>query len=295
MSDTPKILDANNIAASINPESWMPLVKEYAMTYGVNIIGALLIFLIGKWVARRIVDITGKIMEKAKVDKTLVIFAKNILFSVFMAFVIIAALSSIGVQTASLAAVIAAAGLAVGLALQGSLANFASGVMIILFRPFKVGDYIEAAGVSGTVRDVSIFTTTLTTPDNKIIIVPNGNITGGVITNFSREEKRRVDFTFGIGYDDDIRKAKDVIRSVLTSDNRIHSDPDIFIGLSELGDNSVNLAVRIWANSADYWGVYFDTMEKVKLAFDENGISFPFPQRDVHIHNTQAASEKAAA
>lgn len=274
--------------ANLNPEAIMSVITVYGAKYGVNIIAALLIFFIGKWIAKRLVNVCGKLMGRAKVDETLIIFAKNIAYAILMTFVIIAALSKIGVQTASLAAVIAAAGLAVGLALQGSLSNFAAGVMIILFRPFKVGDFIDAAGVSGTVKDVSIFTSTLTTPDNKVIIVPNGSVTSGVITNFSREAKRRVDFTFGIGYDDDIRKAKDVIRGVLEADERVHKDPAVFIGLCELADSSVNFTVRAWTNSADYWGVYFDTMEKVKLALDENGITIPYPQRDVHVINAPA-------
>lgn len=283
-----------DIAANIDIEAWVPVVTEYAISYGTSIVGALLIFFIGKWIAKRLVNVVGKLMNRANVDKTLVIFTKNIVSAILMTFIVIAALSSVGIQTASLAAVIAAAGLAVGLALQGSLSNFASGVMIILFRPFKADDFIEAAGVSGTVKDVSIFTTTLNTADNKVIIVPNGSITGGVITNYSRESKRRVDFTFGISYDDDIRKAKDLLLSLLSQDSRIHQDPAPFVAVSELGDNSVNLVVRVWTDAANYWDVNFETIEKVKLEFDKNNISFPFPQRDVHVIGNINADKKAA-
>jgi small conductance mechanosensitive channel len=206
-----------------------------------------------------------------------------------MTFIIISALGALGVQTASFIAIIGAAGLAVGFALQGSLANFASGVMLIIFRPFKSGDYVEAGGTSGSVEAIQIFNTTLKTPDNKKVIVPNSQITGDKIVNYSAMDKRRIDLVFGIGYDDNIRQAKEILEKIITEDSRILKDPAPVIAVLELGDSSVNFAVRPWVNTADYWAVYFDITEKVKLTFDENNISIPYPQTDVHIHQVTAA------
>jgi small conductance mechanosensitive channel len=201
-----------------------------------------------------------------------------------MTFVIVAAIGTLGVQTTSFVAVLGAAGLAVGFALQGSLSNFAAGVMLIVFRPFKAGDYVEAGGTAGSVQEVSIFTTVMKTPDNKKVIIPNSQITGGSITNYSAMETRRVDMVFGIGYGDNIKQAKDTLEQILAADERILKDPAPTIAVSELADSSVNFVVRPWVKTADYWAVYFDLTEKVKLTFDEKGISIPFPQQDVHMH-----------
>ncbi|MEE4281082.1 MAG: mechanosensitive ion channel domain-containing protein, partial [Pseudomonadales bacterium] len=192
--------------------------------------------------------------------------------------------TQLGVKTSSLVAIIGAAGLAIGLALQGSLANFAGGVLILMFRPYKIGDFVDAQGISGTVSAIQIFNTIIKTPDNKVIIVPNGSISNGIITNFSAEETRRVDFVFGIGYNDDIAKTKETLKAIFAADERIFSDPEPFVVLSELADSSVNFTCRVWVNASDYWAVYFDTMEAVKLRFDAENISIPYPQRDVHMH-----------
>ncbi len=258
--------------------------QTLATEFGIDIIAALAIFIIGRWVANLITKGVRRLLERASVDATLVKFLSNIVRILLLIFVILAAIGQLGIQTTSLIAVLGAAGLAVGLALQGSLSNFAAGVLVIIFRPYKVGDYIEAAGVSGTVDEVQIFNTVMNTPDNKRIIVPNSQITSGIITNYSAHETRRVDFTFGIGYADDIDKAKGIIEEVLTSDERVLADPAPQIVVAELADSSVNIVARPWAKAADYWGLKFDVTETVKKRFDAEGISIPFPQRDVHVY-----------
>jgi small conductance mechanosensitive channel len=258
--------------------------QSLATEFGIDIIAALAIFIIGRWVANLITKGVRRLLERADVDSTLVKFLSNIVRILLLIFVILAAIGQLGIQTTSLIAVLGAAGLAVGLALQGSLSNFAAGVLVIIFRPYKVGDYIEAAGVAGTVDEVQIFNTVMNTPDNKRIIVPNSQITGGIITNYSAHETRRVDFTFGIGYADDIDKAKKIIEEVLTSDERVLEDPAPQIVVAELADSSVNIVARPWAKAADYWGLKFDVTETVKKRFDAEGISIPFPQRDVHVY-----------
>ena len=264
----------------MNPE----LLTTYAVEYGTAIIGAVLVFIIGKIIAKAITSFAKKVMNKGDMDETIVKFLGNIIYGILFAFVIIAALSQLGVETTSLAAIFAAAGLAIGLALQGSLSNFAAGVLIIAFRPFKVGDYVQIAGVEGDVEEVSIFTTTLNSKDNKTIIVPNGQVTDGVITNFTNQKIRRVDMVFGIGYGDDIKKAKEVLQSIIDDNAMILKDPGADIFVSELGDSSVNFTVRPWCNTDDYWDVYGDVHETVKLRFDAEGISIPFPQQDVYMH-----------
>jgi len=258
--------------------------QSLATEFGIDIIAALAIFIIGRWVANLITKGVRRLLERADVDSTLVKFLSNIVRILLLIFVILAAIGQLGIQTTSLIAVLGAAGLAVGLALQGSLSNFAAGVLVIIFRPYKVGDYIEAAGVAGTVDEVQIFNTVMNTPDNKRIIVPNSQITGGIITNYSAHETRRVDFTFGIGYADDIDKAKKIIEEVLTADERVLEDPAPQIVVAELADSSVNIVARPWAKAADYWGLKFDVTETVKKRFDAEGISIPFPQRDVHVY-----------
>lgn len=250
----------------------------------INIITAGVIFFVGKYLAKTIADLVAKTMTRRDTDPALISFARSLLHWAMLAFVVIAALSQLGIQTASFVAIIGAAGLAVGLALQGSLSNFAAGVLILIFKPFRIGHFITAGGESGTVKDISIFTTELVTPDNRQIIVPNASIMGGSITNVSAKDTRRVDMVFGIGYGDDIDKAKAALMDLIEKDERILKDPAPQVALSELGDSSVNFVVRPWVNAADYWAVKFDFTEAVKKRFDADGISIPFPQRDVHLY-----------
>jgi small conductance mechanosensitive channel len=261
----------------------------FGALYGTKIIGAIAILVLGRIGVGIFTAVITRLMQKGKVDVTLTKFVINISKITLMTFIIISALGALGVQTASFIAIIGAAGLAVGFALQGSLANFASGVMLIIFRPFKSGDYVEAGGTSGSVESIQIFNTTLKTPDNKMVIVPNSQITGDKIVNYSAMERRRIDMVFGIGYDDSIKRAREILERIISADERILKDPAPVIAVLELGDSSVNFAVRPWVNTSDYWAVYFDITEKVKLAFDENNISIPFPQRDIHIHQVSAA------
>jgi small conductance mechanosensitive channel len=233
-------------------------------------------------VIKILVGLAKKLMVKANVDNILVNFIASIISTVLLLFVVIASLNQLGVDTTSLIALIGAAGLAIGLALQGTLQNLASGVMLIIFRPFSDGDFVEAAGVSGVVEAIGIFTTTMRTGDNREIIVPNGEIFGGTITNYSKRATRRVDMVFGIGYDDDIKKAKEILNRILDEDDRILKDPAPLVAVAELADSSVNFNVRPWCATGDYWGVYFDVHEKVKLTFDAEGISIPYPQMDIH-------------
>lgn len=258
--------------------------KEFAMNYWPQALSGVLVLIFG-WMAAKIVRSTiAKLMRRAKVDETLVTFMTNLVYMGSMAFVFIIALGQFGINTTSFAAVIAAAGLAIGFALQGSLGNFAAGAMIIMLRPFKVGDYIEAAGTAGTVEAISVFATSLKTPDNKVVIIPNGSVTGGNIVNYSTKPQRRVDMVMGISYSDDIAKAKALFEKILADHPKVLADPAPKVAVQALADSSVNIVVRPWVNSADYWDVYFDITEQVKLGCDEAGISIPFPQRDVHLH-----------
>ncbi len=265
-------------------EKYLKIAEQYLTLYGMKVIGAVLILIVGLWLARKISNLFSKTLTKRNVDPTLVKFFTGFIRIGLVVFVIIAAVDQVGVATTSFVAVLGAAGLAVGLALQGSLSNFASGVMLIIFRPIKVGDYIEAGGQAGTVMEIGIFVTVLKSPDNKRIFVPNSGITAGNIVNYSVSDTRRVDMVFGIGYGDDIDKAKKVINDVLNSDSRILADPAPQVVVAALADSSVNFNVRPWVNSADYWGVYFDITEQIKKRFDAENISIPFPQRDVHLH-----------
>jgi len=269
--------------SSLSMETILTTIYQYLAQYGLKILGAIIIFLVGKWLAKIISQLTEKALIKAKIDKTLAKFARNLTNIGLLIFVVIAALASLGVETTQFAVVIGAAGLAVGLALQGSLANFASGFLMIIFRPFKVGDFIEASGIKGTVKEIQIFNTILNTPDNLRAIIPNAHVTGGNIINYTVNGKRRVDLVIGISYEDDLRKAKKIIEDTLASDPRVLQDPAPTVAVSELGDSSVNFVVRPWVAPADYWNVYFETTENVKLALDKNGITIPFPQRDVHM------------
>ena len=259
------------------------MVTTYVVPWAINIFFALAIFIVGRWVAKILIKLLRKGLGKADMDPILVNFVASIVSSLLLLFIIIASLNQLGVDTTSLIAIFGAAGLAIGLALQGSLQNFASGVMLIIFRPFKTGDFVEAGGTSGVVESISIFTTIMRTGDNREVIVPNGAIYSGTITNYSARETRRVDMVFGIGYGDDIKKAKQILQQVLDQDERLLKDPAALVAVGELADSSVNFNVRPWVKSADYWSVKFDLTEKVKLAFDENKISIPFPQMDVHM------------
>ena len=258
------------------------LIETYVLPWGINIVMALAIFIVGKFVVNILVNVAKKLMGKAKVDNILINFIASIIKTVLLLFVVIAALDQLGVDTTSMIALIGAAGLAIGLALQGTLQNLASGVMLIIFRPFSDGDFIEAAGVSGVVEQIGIFSITMRTGDNREIIVPHGEIYGGTITNNSRRDTRRVDMVFGIGYDDDLLKAKDIIKKILSEDERILADPAPAVVVGELADSSVNFNVRPWCKTSDYWGVYSDVHEKIKLTFDAEGISIPYPQMDIH-------------
>jgi small conductance mechanosensitive channel len=265
-------------------ENVIAKVQELISVFGLKILAAIAIFIVGRWIAKLIKNFTIKLMTKNKVDPTLVSFLGHVIYIALLTFIILAAIGQLGIQTTSFIAVIGAAGLAIGLALQGSLANFAAGVLMIIFRPFKVGDVIEAAGVLGTVEDIQIFTTQLKTPDNRAVIIPNAKITADNIINLTAKPTRRVDLVFGVSYSDNIDKVKDVIANVLSQDNRILKDPPPTIGLIEMSDSSVNFVVRPWVKPQDYWGVYFDTNETIKKRFDSEGITIPFPQRDVHIY-----------
>jgi len=259
------------------------ITEQYLIPWGINIAMALLIFFIGRLVVSMLVNLCSRLMLRTGMDEMLVRFLCSILRSVLLLFVIIAALSQLEVDTTSLVALLGAAGLAIGLSLQSSLGNFASGVMLIVFRPFAKGDFVEVAGTSGSVDEIGIFTTTLTTGDNKEVIVPNGAIYSSTITNYSARDTRRIDLVFGIGYDDDIRQAKTILNNLLQQDERIHAEPAPLVAVSELADSSVNFVVRPWVNSSDYWAVRYALTENVKLAFDAEGISIPYPQMDIHV------------
>ncbi len=268
----------------MNPELLDKIVELFTV-WGIKVLAALLILVIGRWIAKLITSVIRKLLEKREVAPMVVSFTSNIAYAVLLTFVVIAALGQLGIQTASFVAVLAAAGLAIGLALQGSLSNFAAGFLIVLFRPFRVGHYVEAAGVTGTVTDIHVFTTTFTTPDNKLVIIPNAQITGGNITNYSANDTRRVDLVIGVSYGDNLDKVRSVLVDVLNADNRVLKDPEPMIVVLELADSSVNFGVRPWVKTDDYWGAYFDLTETIKKRFDAEGISIPFPQNDVHLFN----------
>lgn len=269
-------------------ESIINDLKILATTYGLQIVGALVTIIIGLWFAKFFSNSIGKILTKRNIDATLSKFVVSVIKIGIIVFVFISAISQVGIQTASFVAVLGAAGLAVGFALQGSLSNLAAGVMLILFRQIKVGDFISGAGELGSIEEIGIFTTKLVTPDNKVIYIPNSSLIGNNITNFSEKETRRVDLVFGIGYGDDIDTARNIINELINADQRIMKDPAPFVAVSELADSSVNFVVRVWTDKADYWGVHFDLTEKVKKSFDAKGVSIPFPQRDVHIYQNTA-------
>ena len=259
--------------------------SENLVPYAYNFIAALVIFIVGKWLAKRISSMSASVFSK-KIDATVAHFIGNLINITILAFVVIAALDQLGVETTSIVAIVGAAGLAVGLALKDSLGNFAAGVMLIIFRPFKAGDYVEAGGAAGTVKEIRIFASVLTTPDNKVITVPNGAIMAGNIINYSQMPTRRVDMVVGVGYGSDLAQVKQVLSSILDADKRVLAEPKPVIAVSELADSSINLLVRPWVNSGDYWAVMWETTETIKNRFDQEGIEIPFPQVVVHTEKT---------
>ncbi|EGR5061144.1 TPA: small-conductance mechanosensitive channel MscS [Vibrio cholerae] len=264
--------------------TWLITNSDLLIQYGVNVISAILILFVGNIVVKAVAGSVAKVLRSKEMDKAVVEFIHGLVRYTLFIIVLIAALSRIGVQTASVVAVLGAAGLAVGLALQGSLSNFAAGVLIVAFRPFKAGDYVEIAGVAGSVDSILIFQTVLKTPDNKMVVVPNSAVIGGAITNYSRHATRRVDMVIGVSYKSDLQKTKRVLRETLEKDPRILKDPDITIGVLTLADSSINFVVRPWCKTEDYWKVYYDSMQAIKEALDANGIEIPFPQMDVHLN-----------
>ncbi len=262
--------------------NWLPLLVQY----GKHIVFALITLAIGWWLIGRIVSSLGHFMDKRHADPMVTGFLSSLLNALLRVLLLLSVAGMVGIETTSFIALIGAAGLAVGLALQGRLANFAGGVLILFLRPFRAGDYIEAQGTAGTVESIMIFHTILRTADNKVIILPNGSLSNGTITNYSRKPTRRVDINVGIDYTDDIKKARSVLLGLAAADQRVLKDPAAVVYLTSLGDNSVNLSLRMWTNSADYWGVFFELQEQMKEAFDREGLSFPFPQRTVHIQQT---------
>lgn len=269
-----------------NIQSLIDQAPELVATYGLKIVLAIVVFFVGKAIARWLANILGKGMSVKGVDQTVATFTKNIAYYAMFTMVVIAALGQLGLQTASFVAILGAAGLAVGFALQGSLANFAAGVLLIIFRPFKAGDFVEAGGAAGVVKEISIFSTTFMTPDNKKVIVANGSVFGGNIVNYSSQEFRRIDLVIGVSYEADIAKTKEVLMGVAQADERVLKDKDITIGLSELADSSVNFVLRPWVKTSDYWPTYFSMMENIKMKLDEAGIEIPYPQMDVHLQQT---------
>ena len=270
--------------SNVSLDVFLTKMIDLGISVGSKILLAIVVFLVGRWIVRRLNKLLAKILEKRHVEASLSTFVKSLVNITLTLLLIIVVIGVLGIETSSFIALFASAGVAIGMALSGTLQNFAGGVMILLFKPFKVGDTIEAQGQSGTVREIQIFNTILATPDNKIIIIPNGGLSTGLMKNYSREATRRVDWEFGIAYGDDYTKAKAVIARLLDADGRVLKDPAYFIALTSLGESSVNIVVRAWVNAGDYWGVYLDMNEKVYKTFAEENLNIPFPQLDVHLH-----------
>ncbi|MBV7297812.1 small-conductance mechanosensitive channel MscS [Enterovibrio paralichthyis] len=268
--------------------TWLSSNQELMIQYSVNIVTALVILLVGNWLVKKVAGSVAVVLKKRNLDQTVVDFIENMVRYVMFAIVLIAALGRVGVETASIVAVIGAAGLAIGLALQGSLSNFAAGVLIVTFRPFKSGDYVEVAGVAGLVESIQIFSTVLKTTDNKMVVVPNGTVISSPITNFSRHDTRRIDFVIGVSYKSDLQKTKEVLTRIVKADARVLPDPEPTVGVLALADSSVNFVVRPWVKTEDYWPAYFDLMQAIKEGLDQEGIEIPFPQMDVHYHSAVA-------
>ena len=281
-----------NVVDSINGAgTWLVRNQELLLSYAVNIVAAIAIVIIGMIVARVVSNTVNRLMLARKIDATVADFLSALVRYGIIAFTLIAALGRVGVQTASVIAVLGAAGLAVGLALQGSLSNLAAGVLLVMFRPFRAGEYVDLGGVAGTVLNVQIFSTTMRTVDGKIVVIPNGKIIAGNIINFSREPVRRNEFIIGVAYDSDIDLVKKILTDIIQSEDRILKDREMTVRLNELGASSINFVVRVWSNSSDLQSVYWDVLERIKREFDANGISFPYPQMDV---NFKRVKERAA-
>jgi len=261
---------------------------EITSNFGLKLLTALIVVIVGKQLVKILLKVIKVALEKANTEETVRIFVANLLNTVFTVIIFVAAINQLGVETTSIIALLGAAGLAIGLALQGSLANFASGILIVIFRPYKVGDYIEAGTNAGTVKDIQIFSTVLRTPDNKTIVVPNGSIMDGSITNYSEQPTRRIDIIASCSYEDDLDKVKQVLKTILDSEERILTEPKPQIAVSELAESSVNFIVRPWVNSSDYLPVMYSLLEQIKKTFDQEGISIPYPQSDIHIHEKKA-------
>lgn len=261
-------------------------ITDLAVMYVPKLVGAILVWIVGNWIIKGLVKTLTKMLDKSKTDESLKPFLKSIINAALKVMLVISVLTMIGIEMTSFVALLGAAGLAIGMALSGTLQNFAGGVVILVIKPFKVGDVIETQGYIGTVKGIQIFHTTLTTPDNKTIILPNGSLSSASLTNYTTEENRRVDWTFGIGYGDNVEKTKEILLRLCDEDERTLSDPAPFVALSSLGDNSVNFTVRAWVKASDLWPVFFEMNEKVYNEFNKAGLSIPFPQMDVHVYNT---------
>ncbi|CAK2496804.1 small conductance mechanosensitive channel MscS [Vibrio crassostreae] len=288
MSDSSTAIETPLVDGLSHAEQWLTNNSDLFIQYGVNIISALIILFIGNIIVKAVANSVSKVLEKKKMDRAVVEFIHGLVRYLLFVIVLIAALGRLGVQTASVVAVIGAAGLAVGLALQGSLSNFAAGVLIVAFRPFKSGDYVEIGGVAGSVDSIQIFQTILTTPDNKMVVVPNGSVIGSPITNYSRHATRRIDLMIGVSYNADLQKTKALLTKICESDERVLKEPGVQVGVHTLADSSVNFVVRPWVSTADYWSVYFDLMQAIKEGLDNEGIEIPFPQMDVHMNKVEA-------
>ncbi|MEZ8469174.1 small-conductance mechanosensitive channel MscS [Vibrio splendidus] len=288
MADSSTALETPIVDGLSHAEQWLTNNSDMFIQYGVNIISALIILFIGNLIVKAVANSVSKVLQKKKMDRAVVEFVHGLVRYLLFVIVLIAALGRLGVQTASVVAVIGAAGLAVGLALQGSLSNFAAGVLIVAFRPFKSGDYVEIGGVAGSVDSIQIFQTVLTTPDNKMVVVPNGSVIGSPITNYSRHDTRRIDLMIGVSYNADLQKTKALLTKICESDERVLKEPGVQVGVHTLADSSVNFVVRPWVSTADYWNVYFDLMQAIKEGLDNEGIEIPFPRMDVHMNKVEA-------
>ncbi len=268
----------------MNTEQIFAKLTEIFVEYGPRLLGAILVLLAGSWVIRQLMRGMDRMLEKRGIDESLKPFLKSITRVLLRALLFVSVLGMVGVDMLSFVAILGAAGLAIGMALSGTLQNFAGGVIILLFKPFRVGDYIEAQGYAGSVKEIQIFNTVLKTPDARIIIIPNGSLSNSSMINYSAEEKRRVEWTFSIAYGDDVEHAKKILRQLMEADERVLREPELFIAVAALADSSVNIVVRAWVNAADYWPLFFHMNELVYNSFNKEGINIPFPQMDVHLH-----------
>lgn len=276
-----------NNPSTVSLDALITKLVDMGVSLGSKLLLAVIVFFIGRWIIRKIKKLVQAILVKREIEASLSSFVKSLLSITLNFILIIIVISVLGIETSSFIALFASAGVAIGMALSGTLQNFAGGVMILLFKPFKVGDFVEAQGQSGTVKEIQIFNTIINTTDNKVIIIPNGGLSTGIMKNYSKEELRRVDWEFGIGYGDSYDKAKTILEELLQSDSRILKEPAYFIALNSLGASSVNIVVRAWVNAADYWDVYFNMNENVYKTFTLENINIPFPQMDVYLHNRQ--------